>query len=211
MTSCPVEWRPPEAAFEACRPKNPRLAESGPRFPVPGRSGIGNSLPDSRRRPNRESGGRELGISGSAPSWPQWALVSLIDNTTSPVESATGNTPLRSCQSPHNSESTLRSPTCGHRPFPSRAASCGHGLPRCGWPASLQSPATPEEVDGIRRLGGQQESVRHERDNDNCELKVIHLKLKFRVGAGAHSHERLLFQDLVRQGACVVGPKDIDH
>ena len=81
----------------------------------------------------------------------------------------------------------------------------------CGWPASLQSPATPEEVDGIRRLGGQQESVRHERDNDNCELKVIHLKLKFRVRAGAHSDERLLFQDLVRHGACVVGPKDIDH
>ena len=45
----------------------------------------------------------------------------------------------------------------------------------CGWPASLQSPATPEEVDGIRRLGGQQESVRHERDNDNCELKITQL------------------------------------
>jgi hypothetical protein len=90
--------------------------------------------------------------------------------------------PLRSCQS-LRTESTLRPPTCGHRPFLSRAASSGHGLPKCGWPASLQSPATPEEVDGIRRLGGQQESVRHERDNDNCELKVIHLKLKFRVGA----------------------------
>jgi hypothetical protein len=82
--------------------------------------------------------------------------------------------PLRSCQS-LRTESTLRPPTCGHRPFPSRAASCGHGLPSCGWPASLQSPATPEEVDGIRRLGGQQESVRHERDNDNCELKVTQL------------------------------------
>ncbi len=55
------------------RPGNPRLAESGPRFPVPGRigkrpvsrfpipgrSGIGNSRPVSR--PNRESGERELG------------------------------------------------------------------------------------------------------------------------------------------------------
>ena len=103
---------------------------------------------------------------------------SLIDSTTSPVEYP----PKRSCQSLHT-ESTRRPPTCGHRPVPSRAASSGHGLPKCGWPASLQSPATPEEVDGIRRLGWQQESVRHERDNDNCELKVIHLKLKFRVGA----------------------------
>ena len=65
--------------------------------------------------------------------------------------------PLRSCQSLHteSDESTLRPPTCGHRPFLSRAASSGHGLPKCGWPASLQSPATPEEVDGIRQLGGQ--------------------------------------------------------
>ncbi len=59
------------------RPGNPRPGESGPRFPIPGRigkrgisrfpisaeSGIGDSLPDSR--PNRESGERELGISGS--------------------------------------------------------------------------------------------------------------------------------------------------
>jgi hypothetical protein len=45
------------------RPGNPRPGESGPRFPFPAESGIGDSLPDSR--PNRESGKRELGISGS--------------------------------------------------------------------------------------------------------------------------------------------------
>jgi hypothetical protein len=38
--------------------------ESGiPCFPIPAKSGIGDSFPDSR--PNRESGERELGISGS--------------------------------------------------------------------------------------------------------------------------------------------------
>ena len=80
-------------------PDFPICGESGPRFPIPGipgyrpnresgipcfpipaKSGIGDSLPDSRRgigdslpdsRPNRESGERELGISGSGtvPLW----------------------------------------------------------------------------------------------------------------------------------------------
>ena len=39
------------------------------RFPIPAESGIGDSLPDSR--PNRESGERELGISGSGPGQPR--------------------------------------------------------------------------------------------------------------------------------------------
>jgi hypothetical protein len=45
-------------------PDFPIWPESGPRFPIPGQ--IGNrGFPVSRFRPNRESGERELGISGS--------------------------------------------------------------------------------------------------------------------------------------------------
>ena len=42
-----------------------RFPVPGPRVPVPAESGNGDSLPVSR--PNRESGERELGISGSEP------------------------------------------------------------------------------------------------------------------------------------------------
>ena len=47
--------------------------ESGiPGFPIPAKSGIGDSLPDAR--PNRESGERELGISGSCPTGTSYPL-----------------------------------------------------------------------------------------------------------------------------------------
>ncbi len=49
-------WGPPSSPPTAlARPGNPRLAESGPRFPVPGRSGTG-PYPDSRFPATRESG-----------------------------------------------------------------------------------------------------------------------------------------------------------
>jgi hypothetical protein len=58
--------------FPICGQSGPRFPVPGrigkrpvSRFPIPGRSGIGNS--PSVSRPNRESGGRELGISGSDP------------------------------------------------------------------------------------------------------------------------------------------------
>ena len=47
------------------------------------------------------------------------------------------NNPLRHSQVSLHCESTLRPPTCVHRPFPSGGASSGQGLPRRGCPAGL--------------------------------------------------------------------------
>ena len=131
---------PPISRFAANRDPDSRFpAEIGKRgisrFPISAESGIGDSLPDSR--PNRESGERELGISGSGGALAPWNIHKVPPASAKDCQS--WNPPGGPHQARRGPWATPGAPFLG-------GTQAGSG-PRCqcgSWPVMTRSPDCPQ-------------------------------------------------------------------